>query len=235
MPWRAPLRPIIIPALASLLLFSSSCSWYRDVQRSLVEDDTGKTERKKRPVTRDQYDQLLVKYEELTKKYEALKENPNGGQPSLVDDLQNSQAQNFSNTANGLDTETVDLFQTPAVTAGKNSMAPTDLGSQLNLFRKGLTTKSNNPSEAIKIFQQLETGTEPAVAARAKFQVGELMFSKQQYDVALQVFEDIIATHAHSGAVLDALKFAVVCSEKLGLKAKKDQYSSMLNDVFESN
>lgn len=224
------LKSIIIPAFASLLLFSTSCSWYREMERDLVEDNE-KQQKKKRPVTRQQYDQLLTKYEELSRKYEALKENPNAGQSSLVDDLQKASAENF---AGNVETETVDLF---AQGSANNSViqAPSDLGSQVELYRKGISLKASNSGEATKIFQQLETSSDPSVAARAKFQVGEIMFSKQQYDVALQMFEDIISKYAQSGVVLDALKFAVSCSDKLGLKPKKDQYSSMLADVFEAN
>ena len=74
----------------------------------------------------------------------------------------------------------------------------------------------------------------PAVKVRSKFQIGELLLGKGQFDLALQVFEDVINKNAHSGVVLDALRYAVTCSEKLGLQSKKDQYSSMLNDVFEA-
>lgn len=62
-----------------------------------------------------------------------------------------------------------------------------------------------------------------------------MLIEKQQYDLALQVFEDIIGRHAHSGVILDALKYATFCSDKLGINNKKEQYASMLNDVFEAN
>ena len=54
------------------------------------------------------------------------------------------------------------------------------------------------------------------------------------YTGKFQVFEDIISKNADSGMVLDALRYAAVCSDKLGLTNKKDQYASMLNDVFET-
>ena len=61
-----------------------------------------------------------------------------------------------------------------------------------------------------------------------------MLLEKGQYDLALQVFEDIINKNAHSGVVLGALKHAQLCAEKLGIQNKKDQYTSMLVDVFES-
>ena len=213
----------------STLLVLNSCSWYRDVERSLVADDE-KSAKRSRSVTREQYDQLLVKYEELSKKYETLKENPNKEQSSLADELQKSSTENFAQTSPNA--ETVDAFPNQVVVASEE--APTDLESQLSLFKKGIALKASNSGEATKIFQQLENSSVPAVKARSKFQIGELLYGKGQYDLALQVFEDIINKNAHSGVVLDSLKFAMNCSDKLGIQNKKEQYASMINDVFEA-
>lgn len=225
-----------ITALTAMLVFSTSCAWYRNLERSLVED-SAKQEKKSKTVSREQYDQLLVKYEELSKKFEELKENPNAGKPSIMEDLQSAQGENFAQsvTPSG-ETETVELF------AGQTTSGPRpvtnvsqDLESQISLYRRAMTLKTSNPGEATKIFQQLETQGNPAVKSRAKLQIGELLLGRGQYDLALQVFEDIINKHSNSGVVLDALKFAVVCADKLGTQNKKEQYSSMLNDVFEAN
>lgn len=221
------LRHFFIPAIA-LLALSSSCSWYKDMQRSLVEDDSRKA-KNVRSVPREQYDQLLVKYEELSKKYEKLKENPSGSQ-SLVEEVQNTRTENF-----GSNVETVDVFSSQTSASTTPVDVPQDIDAQLDLFKKGMSLKATDAGEATKIFQQLEAKGVPAVKTRAKLQVGEILFSKEQYDLALQVFEDIINKNSQSGVVLDALKFAVVCSEKLGIQNKKDQYASMLTDVFETN
>lgn len=222
------MKSALIPMFALLVL--NSCSWYRDVERSLVEDDEKKAQ-KSRSVSRSQYDQLLVKYEELSKKYEALKENPNKGQSSLVDELQKTSSENFAQTTPNA--ETVDAFPNQQVVVASEDL-PTDLESQLLIFKKGVGLKESNPGEATKIFQQLETAGTPAIKVRAKLQIGELLYGKGQYDLALQVFEDIINKNAHSGVVLDALKYAVNCSDRLGIQNKKEQYASMLNDVFEA-
>ena len=225
------LKFALIPMLALLAL--NSCSWYRDVERSLVKDDEKKL-RSSRNVPREQYDNLLVKYEELSKKYEQLKEGPNKEQPSLVDELQKSSSENFSQNSNASsNVETVDAFPNQVVVATEEA-TPTDLDSQLALFKKGIALKNSNTSEATKIFQQLESVGVPAVKVRSKLQMGEILYGKGQFDLALQVFEDIINKHDHSGVVLDALKYAEICSDKLGIQNKKDQYASMLNDVFEA-
>jgi len=211
-----------------LLLILSSCAWYKNLERSLV-DEEAKQDKRNRPVSRAQYDELLVKYEELSKKYEALKEGK--PQSSLADEIQAPNSENFSNTSSPNVSETVDAF------AGKemSNQAPADLESQLSLFRRAQAMRASNAGEATKIFQQLEASGAPAVRPRAKLQIGEMLLGKQQFDLALQVFEDVIHKHSNSGVVIDALKNAVICCEKLNIANKKEQYSSMLTDVFEAN
>ncbi len=218
----------------AMLLVLTSCSWYRDLERSLVQDED-KQSRRSRAVPREQYDQLLVKYEELSKKYEQLKEKPKDSSGSLVDELQRTQGENFSAGAASAETETVNLFPDAGAAGGAAPIAVSgDVEAQLGLYRRGLALKNSNPGEATKIFQQLEAEAVAPVKVRSKFQIGELLLARGQYDLALQVFEDIIKKHAHSGVVLDALRGAVVTSEKLGIPNKRDQYASMLNDVFGS-
>jgi tetratricopeptide (TPR) repeat protein len=213
------LRTTFIPVIASLLIFNASCGM---LQRT---DEVGGS-RQSRKVPREQYDQLLLKYEELAKKYESLKET--GVQSTLADEIQ---------AGSTSETETVDLFaKGPQSSApASNIQVPADIEAQLNLYRRGIELKASNSGEATKIFQQLENQGIPPVKARAKLQIGQILFEKQQFDLALQVFEDIIQRNASSGVVIDALRFAVAASDKLGIQNKKDQYSSMLNDVFGSN
>jgi tetratricopeptide (TPR) repeat protein len=185
-----------------------------------------------RSVPRAQYDQLLLKYEELSKKYEELKERPPGSQDTLVDELQRSQSENFAKSSSNV--ETVDVFPTdkPSTSSVASVEVPDDVEAQLGLYRKGVALKETNQGEATKIFQQLESKAIAPVKVRAKYQIGDMLLKKGQYDLALQVFEDIISKNAHSGVVLDALNGALIASEKLGMNSKKDQYASMLNDVF---
>lgn len=209
----------LIPITASLFVFFS-CSSLK--HRIGLNDDQGA---KSKTVPREQYDLLLSKYEELSKKYELLKEKPAGSNDSLVDEIQ--QGENFSQ---GTDTETVNLLSTLSVPA--NQKFTTDIESQLGLYRRGMALKIKNQSEATKIFQQLEAEAITPVKVRAKYQIGEMMMSKGQYDLALQVFEDIINKFSESGIVLDALRGAAQAADKLGIQSKREQYFSMLNDVF---
>jgi len=211
------------------LTFISSCAWYKNLEKSLVEDDIRQA-RKKQVVPRDKYEELLVKYEELSKKYEAVTSSES--KSSLVDEIQ----------ATEVPSETIDLFgnapevakKAPEIQVEERFTAPKGLEDQISLFRRGKILRQTNPGEATKVFQQLELKSVPAIQVRAKQQIGEMLFEKEQYDLALQVFEDIISHFSHSGIVLEALKYSVICADKLGIVNKKEQYASILNDVFES-
>jgi TolA-binding protein len=208
----------------------ASCSWYKDLERSMVEgEDSNK--KASQTVSREQYDKLLLKYEELSKKFEELKENPNTGKPSLMNELKEDESLMASVNDNA---ETVDVFTN---SLNKNSPTPavsSNIESQIELFRKAMSLKKSNSTEAMKIFQQLDSQGSPIIKTRAKFEMGELFLTQGQYDLSLQIFEDIISNHAQSGVVLMALKKAVVCMDKLNLTDKKEQYESMLQDVFET-
>lgn len=214
------------------LTLVSSCAWYKDLEKSLVEDDIRQSQ-KKQVVPRQKYEELLVKYEELSKKYEALTSSET--KSSLVEEIQATKPQTSS--------ETIDLFGSPTVIETTRPeieltnapiVVPKGMEDQVSLYRRGVILRQTNPGEATKVFQQLELQGSPAIQVRAKQQIGEMLFEKGQYDLALQVFEDIISNFSHSGVVLEALKFSVICADKLGIVNKKEQYASILNDVFES-
>lgn len=210
------------------LTFISSCAWYKNLEKGLVEDDLRQA-KKKQVVPREKYEELLVKYDELSKKYEAA--TATESKSSLVDEIQASSP-----------SETIDLFGNPQdapviapeVQVASSVVVPRGLENQVSLYRRGLILKQTNVGEATKVFQQLELNSAPAIQVRAKQQIGEMLFAKEQYDLALQVFEDIISHYSHSGVVLEALRYSVICADKLGIINKKEQYGSILNDVFES-
>lgn len=214
--------------LASIFILSS-CSWHRELERTLIENDSESGNRSK-TVSREKYDELLLKYEKLSKKYEELKERPAGSKNSLIDELKSSPVNTSSKAT---DSETVDLFPDSPPPQTTPLKVPDDIASQLELFRRGVSLKSVNRGEATKIFQELEAKAIPVIKVRAKYEVGSMLLENSQFDLALQVFEEIITKYSHSGVVIDALKGATVAADKLSIVNKKEQYASMLGDVFE--
>jgi tetratricopeptide (TPR) repeat protein len=106
---------------------------------------------------------------------------------------------------------------------------------QIQQLKKAQALMAQNKFDAtLKIVKKLENSSIKQVRVRAKFIFGELLFAQQEYDLAMQVFEEIIRKEAFSGMVIKALGRLVVCSEKLKLNKKKEQYYSLLNDILGS-
>ncbi len=220
--------------LVLLALLISSCSWLESMERQLVGEDEkpkkGTVARKdtRSSVTKAEYDELLSRYEELNRQYQALKDGR--ASDPLVTELREAPMLTNQGIENGPRVETVDAFSGAAATA------PLDIGDvegQLNRYRQAQAMRATNPTEAMKSFQELASSAVPAIRARAQLQMGEVLMQQGEFDLALQAFEGVISRMSYSGVVLDALRNAAVCSEKLGQTQKKTQYLSLLKDVFQ--
>ena len=107
------------------------------------------------------------------------------------------------------------------------------LEKEIAIYRKGLALgKSGKHKQAMELFHQLEGSPHAQMQVRAKFQVGELFYSQGEFDLALQVYEEIVGSYAFSGIVIKTLQRLVDCTQKLNLSEKKDRYHSMLSNVF---
>lgn len=220
--------------LVLLALLISSCSWLESMERQLVGEDEkpkkGTVARKdtRSSVTKAEYDELLSRYEELNRQYQALKDGR--ASDPLVTELREAPMLTNQGIENGPRVETVDAF------SGAAASAPLDIGDvegQLNRYRQAQAMRATNPTEAMKSFQELASSAVPAIRARAQLQMGEVLMQQGEFDLALQAFEGVISRMSYSGVVLDALRNAAVCSEKLGQTQKKTQYLSLLKDVFQ--
>jgi len=221
--------------LVLLALLLSSCSWLESMERQLVGEDErpkkGTVARKdtRSSVTKAEYDELLSRYEELNRQYQALKDGR--ASDPLVTELRDTPMLTNQGIENGPRVETVDAF-----TGASAATAPLDVGDiegQLNRYRQAQAMRATNPNESMKAFQELATSAVPAIRARSQLQMGEVLMQQGEFDLALQAFEGVISRMSYSGVVLDALRNAAVCSEKLGQTQKKTQYLSLLKDVFQ--
>jgi len=232
--------------LSLLLVFSlSSCSWVSS-KRSLFGDDSNETKdeirsAKLQTVPKEQYEQLQKKYNELLSKTKQLpvKEEP---APMAPEDIVNqlNQAKESSDLV-----ETVDVFGGDPLPKKRNSIdsrkvAPpvdvpaSEIESQIiKLERAQVLTAQNKFDQSLTILKELENSNVRQVKVRAKYEIGELLFIQGEYDLAMQVFEEIIHKEAFSGIVLKVLGRLIVCSDKLKLSKKKQKYYSILHDFFE--
>ena len=92
----------------------------------------------------------------------------------------------------------------------------------------------NKFNEGLNKLKAVENSTSRQVRVRAKFLLGEILFKQKEYDLAMQVFEEIISKDAFSGMVLKSLGRLIICCEKLKQEKKQQQYYSILHDFFES-
>jgi tetratricopeptide (TPR) repeat protein len=236
---------------ASLLVLSlsilSSCSWVTS-GRSLFGDEPDRSDviPSRDSVPKEQYQQLLEKYEKLLSDHKKVinKEDtaPAPDTKSLL--------KNLSNTTSKPEplAETVDVFKSaPKKAKGLDYSIKTtpviestnydqvDVEGQITQLRKAkVLVGKRRFDSSFKILKDLERSPVRQVRVRAKFQLGEILFSQQEYDLSMQIFEEIIHNDAFSGIVIKTLGRPIVCSEKLKLDKKKEQYYSMLHDFFES-
>ena len=92
----------------------------------------------------------------------------------------------------------------------------------------------NKFEAALIILKELEGSKEKQIVVRSKLMLGDLLFNQGEYDLASQVYEEIIGKYAFSGFIIKALGKLVVCSEKLKQPEKQAKYYSLLHDFFEA-
>lgn len=229
----------------SLVLSLSSCSWISS-KRSLFGDDRETKDEvrsaKLQSVPKEQYEQLQKKYNELLAKTKNLpvqqQEEPKMAPEDIVNQL--NQANENSDLV-----ETVDVFGGDPIPKKINSIDTREVVAQVNvpaseiesqiikLERAQVLTGQNKFDQSLTILKELENSNVRQVKVRAKYEIGELLFIQGEYDLAMQVFEEIIHREAFSGVVLKVLGRLIVCSDKLKLSKKKQKYYSILHDFFE--
>ncbi|MDC1174603.1 hypothetical protein OAT67_04390 [Bacteriovoracaceae bacterium] len=237
----------LIFALFSALLLSSSCSWISS-RRSLFGDSEDEQKKKEAaPVSRAEYESLLKKYNSLQKSQRIeqaqtpsdvnnmLNNMESGNQEKLLSELKDVSPQSDSPLA-----ETVDVFaktQSPApmsLSKGASTLNPDLVEGQIEQIRKASALINENKLDAgLKIVKGLEGSSVRQIAVRAKFLLGEILFKQGEYDLSMQIFEEVLTKHAFSGVVIKTLGRLIVCAEKLKVDEKKEKYYSILHDFFE--
>lgn len=156
---------------------------------------------KEQTVPKKRYDELLSKYNNLKNKKDPSK---------AIDEI---------------NIEIIDVVAPPRSMASK-AQVETDI-EKLDLSEKYIAV--GNFDQATNYLKQLENSGNRQVQVRAKFLLGEMYFTQKEYDLALQIFEDIIKNYSFSGVVIKALNKLEACSKNLNLPKKQERYHSMHN------
>jgi len=204
-------------------------------------------------VSRAEYNQLLKKYEALAREKgmvqsnQAARSQSPGAQPApkafagqdpsdIVNALNNAPSQAEL-------VETVDVFGKKGISTGHHEMptvagmklSDSEVENQILKLRKAQALISHNKLDAaLTLLKELENSSIRQIRVRTKFYLGELLFIQGEFDLAMQIYEEIIQRDAFSGIVIKVLGRLIVCSEKLKQKKKQQKYYSILHDFFES-
>lgn len=240
---------LVILGIFFIIFGTSSCSWlskrktlFDDVTKESDEAPSGKK------MSQKKYDDLMKKYEDLLRKYNEQQVANRGGQSNKSESEQLIKDLGASRPGIGL-AETVDVF-------GKNGIAnqakkeksgivvDSGLEQPLPMSDKKLESevaelnkaidhlRGNRFDQGMEIFKKLEKSESNQIRVRAKYFIGDLLFIQKEYDLSLQIFEDLIQNYAFSGVTLKALGRLIVCSQQLKLKEKEERYYSILHDFF---
>ena len=204
---------------------------------SKVESDT---------VTKDQYNALVSKYEVLQQQLQEENIQKSSEKMNMIDDLKKAEVESDSPEL----AQTVDVFakNQPESQGNLNvDVAPvidqfvTDIDADharlleaeiFELQKAESLMNSGNYNDSLVILRKLQKSKYKQIQVRAQFTVGEVLFTQSEFDLAMQAFEEVINRHAFSGVVLKTLGRLIVCTDKLKLKEKQDQYYSMLHDFL---
>jgi len=239
-----------------IILTLHSCAWLDKKTNTLfgLDKERAGVPAKQQYVPKEQYDDLMQKYQELMgQKKPTMIDNDTiknrNVSDTLIQDL-DSMTSNITNSNGSSDTsavqQTVDVFADQAPTeVVKQSIdiapiipAPRELeyqeaATQVEKYQQALTDIGRGRVDmALKAFQELKRSPLLQIRVRSKYQIAEILFAQNEFDLASQVFEDIIKNYAFSGLVMDSLKKLVICSQKLNLNDKAVKYQSMLTDIF---
>jgi len=228
----------ILCVFSALFILTSCSSLVESTRRNLMGEETPRKAKKEvKWVSKAQYDDLVTKYKNLQDNYAKLKDekvNSNSNYNQMDEMAQNGQSQKIS--------ETIDVFAKGGLANQVKSNKEVELknlndnsvGDELKVYRKGIALKKNGKvDESLKVFQYLERSQSSQIRVRSKANIGSIYMSKNQFDLALQVYEGIIQNDAFSGKVIPSLRNAIICCDQLGLKDKKLKYQSILRDFFE--
>lgn len=233
----------------------TSCSLI-DSKRSLLGDDKNTVradETAEKTVPRDQFDELTRKYEALLKE-KRIEDSKRSHANELMNKVESKPiidsdivAQEISKVKPEAELGgTVDVFnqregkssptvQVSSVQLSDSSRYDSNLvETQITQIRKAEALVAQNKFDAaLTTIKNLEKSPLKQIVVRAKFLLGEILFKQGEYDLSMQIFEEVVNKYAFSGLVIKTLGRLIVCSEKLKLAGKQEKYYSILHDFFE--
>ncbi|MCB9062734.1 MAG: hypothetical protein H6622_14515 [Halobacteriovoraceae bacterium] len=199
--------------------------------------------------TENEPSDVRSKYLALLKKYKDV--NPNDPEIKNFEMEMDSSVSNQQNIMSDLNEakgpaqliETVDVFPTVEKKAMDLSTSNSGILRELvedetveshvrNILKAEELVGEAKYNEALILLREMEASPLIQIKVRAKFLLGEILFQQKEYDLSMQIYEEIVMKYAFSSVIFKVLGRLVVCSEKLNLASKQQKYYSILHDLF---
>ncbi len=249
-------KKISFLTLIAITTSLTSCSWM-STRKALFDEEGDKassqvenSNQKTNSVPKAQYDQLLTKYESLLDKIKTaenqatdqISNSPSAKEGEMMEKLSQITPQaDLAETVdvfgkNGISSQIpADIMESSAPVEGSKKLSDTEIQNQLQSLQKAnKLVMENKMDSALILLKDLEESTNPQIRVRAKFYLAEMLFRQNEYDLSMQIYEEIIRGYAFSGLVIKSLGRLIVCTEKLKMDKKKERYYSILHDFFEA-
>jgi len=234
-----------INALISILLLSS-CSSLSNRKSLFGSRTPPKKKAVMETVSKTQYDQLLNKYKVLMRTTGMGAEQEIQTDPLFKAKDPSEMVNQLSKVTDGPElVETVDVFKDKTAKGGAAynkvliggspalNYTEQEIEKQIKILRKASSlVNQNKHGRAVNLLKNLESSGIEQIRVHAKFLLGELLFQQGSYDLAMQIFEEIVKKYSFSGLIIKTLGRLIVCSDKLKLEKKRERYYSVLHDFF---
>ncbi len=214
--------------LSSFLFSIYSCSLIKRTRESLLGKPK-QSEYKDKPVhvSREEYDKLLAKYEDLNRKMQTAKDDPykarEAGVHEIIGDLNAANEKN-----NQFETAELGASEGPMpinIQTENISQSPNNIESEINSYKEGLNAfRSSDFLKSAVIFKGLTSSPIIQIRARSLYYAALIKFVNKDYAKALPLFEQVVANYSSSVVSVKALKYAERCAESLGDQNKSLEY-----------
>lgn len=221
--------------ILTIFLLTGCASWVESAKKMIGKDEAAVERKDVKWVSKDQYDDLMLKYNNLNEENQKLKIAVESSSQKEVQGY--DQVEELSKSVDMSDGIDVFAQENLSKKIEDNKVANvSNTESLVDTYNKALILKNNGKLKtSLGMFQFLEKSNVEQIVVRARFQIAQIYYSQNQFDLSLQVHESIISENSFSAIVLDALKGAIMASKSLGLKDKEARYESVLKDFFGIN
>ena len=171
-------------------------------------------------VSKEKYENLLKKYKSLVEKNTPRQTlgKPSGTHANPI--LESRQVDEFR--------KSLMSSEAKAATASQKKYNSKKVRKDISLLYQAYSMFNKKKfGDVIIILKELEGSQVFQIRAQARFLLGKTMFEQEEYDVAMQIFEEIVLGMRGTVIGLLSLEKLISCTDKVGLLQKKKYFSQL--------